>query len=135
MDLLLLILPVLAVKLWVDYSNRKCAERDARLTELVQNLDIGEGVTLLEGLQASFGGEMFWCAAQDIVSVYANRPPLPALSIYVQVFETEGDALRYEFEVRCGGRDMSGPEERSALFGDLIRTAKERRACPAAEKG
>lgn len=132
MDLLIIGLPLLALGLFVYFSNRREDKRNAKLTELIQNLDIGEGVTLLEGIQARYREDGFWVATDNIVSLSAGEP---ILSMIIRVFREDGEALRYEFTIHRGGEDMSAPEKRDEVFRDLVRAAKERRARSAQEKG
>ena len=133
MDLLIIGLPLLALAIFVYFSNRRNSERNAKLTERVQNLDIGEGVTLLEGIRARSGEDGFWVAAAGKIANVSVDEPL--MSIIVREFREGGEAPRYEFEIHRGGEDMSAPEKRDEVFRDLVRAAKEQRARPAQEKG
>lgn len=89
--------------------------------DAAQDMDIGEGVTLSEGLKAFFGGETHWMATDGkSVRVRAgmNRP---AASLYV--YPETGEIEILMANSKNGWEDERG---RKALLELMVKAAKDR---------
>ncbi len=72
--LAVLILGIVLLGVTVEVSNRIDAKRRERVLQAAYNYDIGEGVTLLQGVQAYFGNEGEWYVTSYNVYLFAGAP-------------------------------------------------------------
>lgn len=90
-----------------------------------QALEIGDGVTLLQGVQAYFGEEGLWFAPDDgLVCILAGTDALQA-HLYAHVKTGRIEIINYN---RMGSPENE--EARQALVGLMVQAAKKQSACP-----
>lgn len=104
-------------------------ERDGRrcvdMIQAAQNMDIGEGVTLSQGIKALFGGETHWGMPNgDCVRALAgmNRP---AASLYV--YPKTGEVKIFVADSKDGWGDEHGQD---ALLNLMVKAAKGKETRP-----
>ena len=72
--LVVFILGIVLLEVIVEVSNRIDAKRRERLLQAAYNYDIGDGVTLLQGVRAYFGDEGDWYVTSYTVYLFAGAP-------------------------------------------------------------
>lgn len=99
--------------------------QEKRNVLLAKDLEIGEGVTLLEGIRAYFGTDGSWRAWWCRVSIYVGEPEI----IFVVIVEhVDGEADRLNPHVLDHDRRWASEEETKEVFGLLVEAARGRKA-------
>lgn len=116
-----LFLGLAGVEVFTLLSLDRDGTRRVDAVESAQNMDIGEGVTLSQGLKAFFGGETHWMATDGKsvrVTAGMNRP---AASLYV--YPKTGEIEILTANSKDGWEDERG---RDALLGLMVKAAKDK---------
>lgn len=120
---MLLAAVLLGVYAWVsEYVDRKRREERVRAA---REFEIGDGVTLLRGVQAYFGEDGFWCARDDgtvmILAGTGERRACLAL-------DPETESIRV---ISYNWQDSPENEAvRQALVGLMVQAAKDQNKVP-----
>lgn len=96
---------------------------DKRTIRLAKKAEIGEGVTLLQGIRACFGGDGFWSALlPGLVYIYVDDP---RLIFAVQVIRGPGRKYWLIPQLSDPRHHWAGIDERDAAFGVMVEAVKE----------
>ncbi len=128
-DILILAVLLGFVLLWAagTVSERACARRDERVLQAAHAYDIGEGVTLRQGVEAYFGGEGDWYVTCSTVYLFAAAPDgrYPQAAVLIDLESWTLEVFKFEPYFTREGINRA-----DALLGTLIRAAKGRTAGP-----
>lgn len=116
--LVVIALLVGGIFLW-DYIDNK---HDEKLLQTVQNVDIGDGVTLIRGLRAFCGTSGDWYLQEDdIVEVVAigNENSVSA-KLKANIKTGDVDVLEFRYDVYVLNSD-----DTATVISDMIKAAKE----------
>lgn len=96
---------------------------DKRTVQMAKKAEIGEGVTLLQGIRACFGGDGFWSALlPGLVYIYVDDP---RLIFAVQVIRGPGRKYWLIPQLSDPRHHWAGIDERDAAFGVMVEAVKE----------
>lgn len=85
--------------------------------------EIGEGVTLLQGIRACFGEDGFWSAlTPELVYIYVGDP---RLVFAVQVIRGPGRDYRLIPQISDHHHHWAEIDERDVAFGIMVEAVKE----------
>lgn len=123
--LVILSFPVLWV--YIIVTERRDARREAEMLKFGREFQVGDGVTLIEGIRAYYGEDGRWGVWDDEVRMRVGRP-----SIMIRIkFEPIGkgaDRLSPRIQDDAG-HDLS-EEEMEAVFRRLTEAAMRKRSDP-----
>ena len=109
------------VLLWLVWAERRESRREEKLIGAARELEIGEGVTLYEGIRACFGADGYWGAPEDSVYVIATAPDGAGATL--RVCPELGQVEVYSFSRKSSTAWTDEPE---ALIGSLIEAANRK---------
>lgn len=96
---------------------------DRRTIRLAKKAEIGEGVTLLQGIRACFGEDGFWSLFMPgLVYVYVGDP---RLVFVVQVIRGPGRDYRLIPQISDPRHRWADIDERDVAFGVMVEAVKE----------
>lgn len=114
-----LLLGVAGMGLFMLLAQERDGRRRVDTIEVAQNMDIGEGVTLSQGVKALFGGETHWrMPEKGWVRVLAGMGR-PAASLYVYPETGEIKILLAD-----SGKGWEDEQRRDILLGLMVKAAK-----------
>ena len=95
----------------------------ASIIRLAKKAEIGEGVTLLQGIRACFGEDGVWgISSYGLVSVHVGDP---RLIFVVQVIRGPGKAYRLIPHISDHHHQWADIDERDVAFGIMVEAVKE----------
>lgn len=122
-----------ALVLWLHVRWKREARQEAEMIRAAQNIELGEGVTLLQGIRAFFGEDGYWggCLSGQVV-ILAGFKYLSATmhvdvetrSIEVSSFKRVPHEAIVEAPEKCEYPEVAGWEERQVLLSEMVRAAK-----------
>ena len=129
MDVVILLVVSSVLFVYVKVSNYFYDKHKDAMRRAAENFDIGEGITLLEGVQAYWGGEVDWYlgAQDDMIRLLLTNSredtcyPAAGLIVEPKAKRLKVYAFKTAPSLQNGDRD---PDE---LIGVLIQAAKDRR--------
>ena len=126
-DIVLIVIIVVfaAGVLYGLYRQRRNAALEQEQLEIAQSYELGDGVTLLQGVQAYFGEEGEWCCFGKEVRLWVGDPIFAARVI---IHEVDAETKRLELEVDAWSPRTMDEAEMEALFDRMIQMVKEQRA-------
>ena len=96
---------------------------DKRAIRLAKTAEIGEGVTLLQGIRACFGKDGFWSIfLPGLVYIYVDDP---RLIFVVQVIRGPGGKYWLIPQISDHHYHWAGIDERDVAFGVMVEAVKE----------
>lgn len=106
------------VLLW-DHIDDK---HDEKLLQTAQNVDIGDGVTLIEGLRAFCGSSIDWYIREndtvEVVALGAENAVSATLKVNIKTGDV--DVLEFYYDVYLLNRD-----DMAVVISDMIEAARE----------
>lgn len=106
----------IASVVWIMIAEYLGAKRDKAMIRAAQNLELGEGVTLLQAIRAYYGEDGRWGVAQGKVYAFAGHSPSRRGDVRVNL--KTGEVMLYR-----DGHE-GGKAESAALVAAMIRAAK-----------
>lgn len=96
---------------------------EKQTVRLAKKAEIGEGVTLLQGIRACFGEDGVWgISSYGLVSVHVGDP---RLIFVVQVIRGPGKAYRLIPHISDHHHQWADIDERDVAFGIMVEAVKE----------